>query len=133
MTKHKLYLTGNQLALLDLLITASDDGQVLSNQDIQDEIDTFMFEVLFSSKNNYWLKRGQKFLMFKGHDTSASMMGWFLYLMAANPECQVNYLLYYIIYLQSKIKYFFGIYGEFHMIPCTTIALYNRKKRTTNY
>jgi hypothetical protein len=71
--------------------------------------------------------------MFKGHDTSASMMGWFLYLMAANPECQVNYLLYYIIYLQSKIKYLFGIYGEFHMIPCTTIALYNRKKRTTNY
>lgn len=53
MTKHKLYLTENQLALLDLLITASDDGQVLSNQDIQDEIDTFMFEVLFPGKNNY--------------------------------------------------------------------------------
>jgi hypothetical protein len=47
MTKHKFYLSGNQLALLDLLITASDDGQVLSNQDIQDEIDTFMFEVYY--------------------------------------------------------------------------------------
>ncbi|EFX88228.1 hypothetical protein DAPPUDRAFT_311767 [Daphnia pulex] len=66
-TKATEFVTRNQLALLDLLLTASVGGQVLSDQDIQDEIDTFMFE---------------------GHDTSASMMGWFLYLMAANPECQ---------------------------------------------
>ena len=38
--------TENRLPLLDLLIKASEDGKVLSNQDIRQEIDTFMFEVL---------------------------------------------------------------------------------------
>lgn len=38
-------LTGNKLPLLDLLLKASDDGKVLSDQDIRNEIDTFMFEV----------------------------------------------------------------------------------------
>ena len=38
--------TENRLPLLDLLIKASEDGKVLSNQDIRQEIDTFMVEVL---------------------------------------------------------------------------------------
>ncbi|XP_046642004.1 cytochrome P450 4C1-like [Daphnia pulicaria] len=57
----------NRLPLLDLLIKTSDDGKVLSNQDIRNEIDTFMFE---------------------GHDTVSSLMGWFLYCMATNTDCQ---------------------------------------------
>ncbi|KZS08909.1 Uncharacterized protein APZ42_027005 [Daphnia magna] len=57
----------NKLPLLDLLLKASDDGKVLSDQDIRNEIDTFMFE---------------------GHDTTTSLMAWFLYCMAVNPECQ---------------------------------------------
>ncbi|KAI9563270.1 hypothetical protein GHT06_010728 [Daphnia sinensis] len=57
----------NRLPLLDLLLKVSDDGKVLSSQDIRNEIDTFMFE---------------------GHDTTSSLLGWFLYSMAANPDCQ---------------------------------------------
>ena len=39
--------TDNRLPLLDLLLKASEEGKVLSNQDIRNEIDTFMFEVLY--------------------------------------------------------------------------------------
>ncbi|EFX88388.1 hypothetical protein DAPPUDRAFT_311386 [Daphnia pulex] len=57
----------NRLPLLDLLLKASEGGKVLSNQDIRNEIDTFMFE---------------------GHDTTTSLLSWFLYVMAMNPDIQ---------------------------------------------
>ncbi|XP_046636787.1 cytochrome P450 4C1-like isoform X1 [Daphnia pulicaria] len=56
-----------KLPLLDLLLKVSDDGRVLSAHDIRQEIDTFMSA---------------------GHDTTSSLIGWFLYSMASNPECQ---------------------------------------------
>ncbi|XP_038047213.1 cytochrome P450 4F4-like [Patiria miniata] len=53
---------------LDILLCAKDsDGQGLSDQEIYDEVDTFMFE---------------------GHDTTASGLSWFLYNMARLPEFQ---------------------------------------------
>ncbi|XP_072030701.1 cytochrome P450 4F2-like [Amphiura filiformis] len=53
---------------LDILLSAKDkDGSGLTDQEIQDEVDTFMFE---------------------GHDTTASGVSWFLYTMAVKPKIQ---------------------------------------------
>ena len=56
------------LDFLDILLTAcDDDGNGLSDLEIRDEADTFMFE---------------------GHDTTTSGMSWTLYLLAKHPEHQ---------------------------------------------
>uniref|UniRef100_A0A672YLD3 Cytochrome P450 4V2 n=1 Tax=Sphaeramia orbicularis TaxID=375764 RepID=A0A672YLD3_9TELE len=53
-------------AFLDMLLkTIDEDGNTMSHQDIQEEVDTFMFE---------------------GHDTTASSMTWALHLLGSHPE-----------------------------------------------
>ncbi|XP_059350194.1 cytochrome P450 4c3-like isoform X2 [Daphnia carinata] len=56
-----------RLALLDLLIDASKDGEVLSDTDIREEVDTFMFE---------------------GHDTTTASISWSLFLIGSHPHVQ---------------------------------------------
>uniref|UniRef100_A0A3P8RU77 Cytochrome P450 4V2 n=1 Tax=Amphiprion percula TaxID=161767 RepID=A0A3P8RU77_AMPPE len=55
-------------AFLDMLLKTTDEhGNRMSRQDIQEEVDTFMFE---------------------GHDTTAASMNWALHLLGSNPEVQ---------------------------------------------
>ncbi|XP_053374874.1 cytochrome P450 4A25-like [Mercenaria mercenaria] len=57
-----------RLDFLDILLTAKDEkGQGLSQQEIQDEVDTFTFE---------------------GHDTTASAIGWAIYALSQNLKIQ---------------------------------------------
>ncbi|XP_021922017.1 cytochrome P450 4c3 isoform X2 [Zootermopsis nevadensis] len=58
-----------RLAFLDLLIEASRDGAVLSNEDIREEVDTFMFE---------------------GHDTTSAAISWALFLLGGQPDIQTK-------------------------------------------
>ncbi|KAK2179840.1 hypothetical protein NP493_469g00033 [Ridgeia piscesae] len=56
------------LSMIDILLEARDeDGTGLSNDEIFDEVDTFMFE---------------------GHDTTACGLSWLLHNLATHPECQ---------------------------------------------
>ncbi|WKX92995.1 hypothetical protein Q1695_010764 [Nippostrongylus brasiliensis] len=55
-------------AFLDLLLDLKAEGN-LSYEDIREEVDTFMFE---------------------GHDTTATSIGWTLWFMAFNSECQTK-------------------------------------------
>ncbi|CAK9822228.1 Cytochrome P450 4c3 [Anthophora retusa] len=58
-------------ALLDLLLEMSQDGKVLTDDDIRDEVHTFMFA---------------------GHDTTATSVSWILYTLGRHPEYQEKIL-----------------------------------------
>ena len=56
-----------RIALLDLLLRSKHDDNSLSFDDIQEEVDTFMFE---------------------GHDTSAAAISWAIHLIGSHPDIQ---------------------------------------------
>ncbi|KAB7505398.1 Cytochrome P450 97B2, chloroplastic [Armadillidium nasatum] len=58
-----------RMSFLDLLLEYSEDHEILSDEDIREEVDTFMFE---------------------GHDTTAASVNWTLYLLGQHPEIQIN-------------------------------------------
>ncbi|CAG7838093.1 unnamed protein product [Allacma fusca] len=63
------FSTKKKFAFLDLLISIQAQGEIeMTDQDIREETDTFMFE---------------------GHDTTAAALTWTLHLLAKNPEQQV--------------------------------------------
>lgn len=59
--------TKKRMALLDVLLQSNIDGKPLSDKDIREEVDTFMFE---------------------GHDTTTSGISFTLYLISRHPEIQ---------------------------------------------
>lgn len=59
--------TKKKIAFLDILLQSTVNGQPLSNTDIREEVDTFMFE---------------------GHDTTTSGISFALYCIAQHPEVQ---------------------------------------------
>lgn len=57
-----------KMAFLDLLLKVkTDEGNFLSDKEIREEVDTFMFE---------------------GHDTTSSCISFVLYALSINPDCQ---------------------------------------------
>lgn len=56
-----------RMAFLDVLLQATVDGKPLSNNDIREEVETFMFE---------------------GHDTTTSGISFCLYLLSRHPSIQ---------------------------------------------
>jgi len=56
-------------SFLDLLLETSEEGNHLSNDDIREEVDTFVFE---------------------GHDTTAMGLNWATFLLGHHPEVQVR-------------------------------------------
>jgi cytochrome P450 family 4 len=60
-----------KMCLLDVLLQSTIDNKPLSNQDIQEEVDTFTFA---------------------GHDTTSTAIAFTLYLISIHPECQQKLL-----------------------------------------
>jgi cytochrome P450 family 4 len=58
---------GKEMAFLDVLLQSTIDGKPLTNMDIREEVDTFMFE---------------------GHDTTSSGIAFCLYNLAKHPDVQ---------------------------------------------
>jgi len=61
--------TKKRRALLDLMLEISQNGTVLSDEDIREEVNTFMYA---------------------GHDTMATSISWTLYALGRHPEYQVR-------------------------------------------
>lgn len=73
-------------AFLDMLLEATVDGKLLGNEEIREEVDTFMFAVSFCLKSdcNIIIQH----LSLQGHDTTTSAISFILYNLAKHPDIQ---------------------------------------------
>lgn len=79
--------SSRRLVFLDSLL-AQMNSEKLSLDDIQEEVDTFMFEVItfFVFYVEYVLKHEYK----QGHDTTAAAINFTCYLVASHPDIQAK-------------------------------------------
>ena len=91
------------LDFLDILLSAKDDnGNGLTDLEIRDEVDTFLFE---------------------GHDTIACGLTWMLYCLAKYPEHQkkVQEELDEILKDRSNTVEWYDIFSFLHLLPLLTL------------
>jgi cytochrome P450 family 4 subfamily V len=82
----------NRIAFLDMLLKFKHHDPTIKFDDIQEEVDTFMFE---------------------GHDTTATALSWTLQIIGSHPEIQTK--------LQEEIDSIFGlIYCYFIILYIST-------------
>ena len=68
----ELLESGQKLDFVDILLTSTDEnGKELSDKEIRDECNTFIFE---------------------GHDTTSAALGWSFYLISTHPEVEAKVL-----------------------------------------
>lgn len=78
-----------KMALLDLLLQSTIDGDFLSNEDIREEIDTFMFEVShITGVRKQAIILSELFFHCQGHDTTNSALAFTLYNIGKHQEVQ---------------------------------------------
>lgn len=74
-----------RLAFLDSLLLAQKVDNTLTDQNIQEEVDTFMFEVRITLSFVFY---SHLMFLIQGHDTTSSAIGFAIYLLSRNPDAQ---------------------------------------------
>jgi len=79
-------------AFLDLLMEAGQNGSILTDEEVKEQVDTIMFEVSVASydlvlrENRFLISRCHSFS--QGHDTTAAASSFFLSIMGCHPDIQ---------------------------------------------
>ncbi len=74
-----------RVAFLDTLLKCKKLDETITFDDIQEEVDTFMFEGFRSFK---CIHISLSIFMFKGHDTTAAAASWACHLIGSHPQVQ---------------------------------------------